>query len=378
MPLAFDDLRVPPRSNEETIGHQLIQEEMLHSFDLAKGALIRTRLLRLAEREHLLLVSMHQAICDGWSLGVFVEELITLYDKFSAQGESPLAPLSYQYADFAHWQRHWKSHSEIFAQLAYWREQLREPLPVTQLAKRGSRGTSDDLQTVRRRWTLPASLVDAAKRFSHRERGTLFMALVAALKTLLHRHLGEDDLRVATNVANRNRPGTEALIGPLVNTVILRTNLGGDPNSQEVLRRLRATTLAAFDHQDLPFEELAETLERERALKPASLAQIMILLQNATLRPPGRFEGTLACEEANPNMILPLVTTTTFDVILALVESSLGLVGTCIYKPHLFSAKEIDRLLQGFENVIEQMVAQPERPISAIRVFAMRNDRASK
>ncbi len=372
VPLPFDDLRVAPRSNQETIGHQLIQEEMLHSFDLAKGPLIRTRLLRLAEQEHLLLISMHQVVCDGWSLGVFVEELVTLYDTFSAHGESPLAPLSYQYADFAHWQRHWKSHSEIVAQLEYWREQLREPLPVIHLAKPGCRRTSDDFQTLRRRWTLRASLVEAARRFGHQERGTLFTVLVAALKTLLHRYLGEDDLRVATNIANRNRPGTEALIGPLANTVILRTNLGGDPNSQEVLRRVRATTLAAFDHQDLPFEELAETLERERAIRPASLAQIMILFQNATLRPQARFGGTLACEEANPNMILPLVTTTTFDVIFALIESSLGLAGTCIYKPHLFSTKEIDRLLQGFEHVIEQMVAQPERPISAIRVLEMR------
>jgi acyl-CoA synthetase (AMP-forming)/AMP-acid ligase II len=381
VPLEFDDLRVPPHSNDENIGHQIIQEEALHSFDLAKGPLIRTRLLRLAEAEYLLLISMHQVICDGWSLGVLVQELITLYDTFSAQGESPLAPLSYQYADFAHWQRDWRSRSEIVAQLAYWREQLRAPLPVIRLAKPGRRPTSDDLQddlqTARRRWTLPASLADAAKRFSQRERGTLFMALVAALKTLLHRQLGEDDLCVATNVANRNRPGTEALIGPLTNTVVLRTNLSGDPSSREVLRRVRATTLAAFDHQDLPFEEVAETLERERATRPASLAQIMILLQNATLRPPARFEGTLACEEAIPSIVLPLVTTTTFDVIFALIESGLGLVGTCIYKPHLFSAEEIDRLLQGFETVIEQMVAQPEQPISEIRVLEW-NDRAGK
>jgi acyl-CoA synthetase (AMP-forming)/AMP-acid ligase II len=378
VPLAFDDLLAPPRSDEESVGHQLIQEEILHSFDLAKGPLIRTRLLRLAEREHLLLISMHQVICDGWSLGVLVEELVALYDTFSARRESPLAPLSYQYADFAHWQRHWKSHPGIVAQLAYWREQLRGPLPVIQLAKLRRRRTSDDLQTVRRSWTLPASLADAARRFSNQERGTLFMALVAALKTLLHRYLGEDDLRVATNVANLNRAGTEALIGPLANTVILRTHLGGDPTSQEVLHRVRATTLAAFDHQDLPFEELAEALERERAVRPESLAKIMISLQNATLRPRAKFGATLACEEANPNLILPLVTTTTFDVILALVESSLGLAGTCIYKPNLFSANEIDRLLQDFESVIEQMVAQPARPISAIRVLEMRDDRASK
>ena len=205
------------------------------------------------------------------------------------------------------------------------------------------------------------------------------MVLVAALKTLLHRNLGEEDLRVATNVANRNRPGTQALIGPLVNTLILRTNLGGDPSSHEVLRRVRATTLAAFDHQDLPFEELAEALECEQAIRPASLAQVMILFQNATLRSPARLEAKLACEEANPDMILPLVTTTTFDVILAFVESSTGLSGTCIYPPHIFSIEEIDRLLQGYESVLNQMVMRPEQSISAIRVVdQLRSDPASK
>jgi acyl-CoA synthetase (AMP-forming)/AMP-acid ligase II len=376
--LGFDDLRALPRSKKETIGHQFIQEEVLHSFDLAKGPLIRARLMHLAEREHLLLISMHQVVCDGWSIGVFVKELIALYDAFSAQEESPLAPLSIQYADFAHWQRDWQSHPKIVAQLAYWREQLREPLPVIQLAISGPRQTIDDLQTARRGWALPASLAEAAKRFSHQEGGTLFMALVAALKTLLHRYLGEDDMRVATNIANRNRPGTEGLIGPLVNTLILRTHLGGDPTAREVMRRVRTTTLAAFAHQDLPFEQLAETLERERALRPESLAKIMILLQNATLRPAARCSSTFACEEANPNMILPLVTTTTFDVIVALCESSVGLVGTCIYKRHLFGAKAIDRLLRDFEKTIEQMVTQPERPISSIRISRKRNDRAGK
>ena len=194
------------------------------------------------------------------------------------------------------------------------------------------------------------------------------MALVAALKTLLHRYSGQDDLRVATHVANRNRPGTEGLIGPLVNTVILRTSLGGDPSPREVMRRVRATTLAAFAHQDLPFEELVETLERERALEPAALAQVMIMLQNATLRPMVSSGHKLAFEEANPSMLMPLVTITTFDVILMLRESTHGLVGTCVYKPHLFGARTIDRMLRDFQQVLEHMVMQPERPISAIPV----------
>jgi acyl-CoA synthetase (AMP-forming)/AMP-acid ligase II len=368
VPLRFDDLRALPRSKKETVGHQLIQEDVLHSFDLAKGPLIRARLVRLAEREHLFLISMHRVICDGWSLGVFVEELVALYDAFSGREESPLAPLSIQYADFAYWQRHWQSHSEILAQLEYWREQLRDPLPVMQLASSGPKRTIDDLRTTRREVVLPASLSEAAKRFSHQEGGTLFMALVAALKTLLHRYLGQDDVRVATNVANRNRPGTEALIGPLVNTVILRTNLAGDPSPREVMRRVRATTLAAFAHQDLPFEELVETFERERSLRPLALANVMILLQNATLRPIASSGYKISFEEANPNMLVPLVTITSFDVILMLREGSHGLVGTCVYKPHLFRATTIDRLLRDFQEVLERMTRQPQRPISEIRV----------
>jgi hypothetical protein len=368
VPLGLDDLRALSRSKKKTTGLQLVQEEVVRSFDLAKGPLIRTRLVRLAEQENLFLISMHQVICDGWSLGVFIGELATLYDAFSSGEESPLAPLSIQYADFAHWQRDWQSHSEIIAQLEYWREQLRDPLPVMQLARPGPKRTIDDLRTTRRGWTLPASLAEAARRFSHQEGGTLFMALVAALKALLHSYLGQDDVRVATNVANRNRPGTEALIGPLVNTVILRTSLGGDPSPRELMRRVRATVLAAFDHQELPFEDLVKTLERERRLKPLALANVMILLQNAALRPTTSSGHKLGFEEANPNMLVPLVTITSFDVILMLRESPRGLLGTCVYKPHLFHARTIDRLLGDFEEVLERMTTQPERPISAIRV----------
>jgi hypothetical protein len=354
-------------AKKEIIAHGLVQQEALHSFDLAKGPLVRSCLVRLAEQEHLLLVSMHQVICDGWSLGVFVNELAALYDTLSVGEPSPLAPLPLQYADFAHWQRHWQSNPDIAAQLAYWREQLSDPLPVMQLTRSGPRRTIDDLRTARRAWTLPASLAEAAKRFSHQEGGTLFMALVAALNTLLHRYLGQDDVRVATNIANRNRPGTEALIGPLVNTVILRTNLGGDPSPREVMRRVRATALGAFAHQDVPFEELLQTLERERRRKPLGLTSVMILLQNV-FRPMRSSGHKLSFDEANPNMLVPLVTITSFDVILMLRESSHGLVGTCVYKPHLFRARTIDRLLRNFQEVLDGMTMQPERPISAIRV----------
>ena len=368
VPLIFDDLRKLSQSKRETTAHHIVQEELLHSFDLTRGPLVRTRLARLTQEQHLLLIAMHQSIVDGWSLGVVANELATLYEAFAAGSESALPPLEIQYADFASWQRQWRSHPDVAAQLAYWREQLREPLPMMAFGKSRPRRMADTRETAQCEIALPPSLTQALRQFSHRDGGTLFMALVAGLKMLLHRHVSEDDLRVATNVANRNRAGTAGLIGPIVNTVILRTNLGGDPTPREVLRRVRATTLAAYANQDLPFEELADTLGRERSFEPAKLAPVMILLHNAALRPVANTGRALAFEEANPDMPQPLVTATPYDVILVLRESADGLVGSCIYKPHLFTSTSIERLLRDFRKVLGQMVRQPEQPISAIPI----------
>jgi acyl-CoA synthetase (AMP-forming)/AMP-acid ligase II len=367
VPLAVDDLRKLSKSKKEAAAHRLIQAELTHSFDLARGPLVRARIVRLADDEHLLLITLHQMIADGGSLGVMAEELAALYEAFSTGKASPLPPLPIQYADFAAWQRAWESHPDIAAQLGYWREQLRGPLPVLKLGAARPRRAASEL-TAQRDIALPASLTEAVKQFSRREGGTLFMALVAALKTLLHRYAGEDDLRLATNVANRNRAGTEGLIGPLANTVILRTSLGGNPTAREVLRRVRATTLKAYAHQDLPFEVVAETLAHERGIDPARLAQVMILLHSAALRPQTSAGRALAFEEADPGMPMPLVTTTTYDVIVDLRETAQGLVGSCIYKPHLFGSKSIDRLLADFQKILKKMASEPERRISTIRI----------
>jgi len=367
VPLDVSDLGKLSKSRKESAAHRLIKEELLHSFDLARGPLIRVRLVRQAEAEHLLLIGLHQSLVDGWSVGVLAEELATLYDAFAAGKPPPLSSLPIQFADFAAWQRQWRSHPDVAAQLGYWREQLDGLRPATTLATAQPKRVAVDLGTAQRELALPARLADAVKQFSHREGGTLFMALVAALMTLMHRNSGADDLRVATNVANRNRPGSEGLIGPLVNTVILRTLLDGDPTPRDVLHRVRATTLAAYANQDLPFEDLSDTLARDQDIDPADLARVMILLHNAALRPAAHRGPGLAYEEADPGMPMPLVTTTTYDVILTFRETAEGLVGSCIYKPHLFNSKSIDRLLGDFRKVLENMAVCPERPISAIR-----------
>jgi acyl-CoA synthetase (AMP-forming)/AMP-acid ligase II len=368
VPLAFDDLRALPHARIETTVREFIRQELSHSFDLESGPLIRTRLVRLAERAHLLLINMSGSTEDGWSLGVLANELAALYDAFAAGRASPLAPLPIQYADFVDWQRRWRSHPDLVAQLAYWEERLRDPLPVMRLTRSPRAADVDDFTTARRQVALPGKLSQAARDFSQREGVTLFMTLAAALKTLLYRYTGEDDVRVATDVANRNHPQAEGLIGPVANTVILRTSLHGDPSGREVIRRVRATTLGALANQDLPFEMVVEALERDRAVEPAALAQVELSMQSHALRPMARSDQGLAFEEVDPGMMLPLVTMTTFDVILMLRDSPQGLVGTCVYKPHLFGAEAIDRLLRDFQQVLEHMIVQPEQRISVIPV----------
>jgi acyl-CoA synthetase (AMP-forming)/AMP-acid ligase II len=366
VPLRFDDLRTLSRLKMEAAVHELIQEELSHSFVLERGPLIRAHLVRLAELSHLLLIAMPGIIEDGWSLGVLVNELATLYDAFSAGRPSPLAPLPLQFADFADWQRRWQSYPDIVAQLTYWEEQLHDPLPLLKLARGRRRRQIDDFTTARRQVAVPPALSDAAKDFSQREGVTLFVTLVAALKTVLLRYTGVDDLRVATDIANRNRPGTEGLIGPIANTVILRTSLRGDPIVREVIRRVRETTLGALANQDIPFEAVVEALERDRAINPAAVAQVKMSLLGSSLRAVAGSDHGLAFEEVVPGMALPLVTMTTFDVTLTFRDTSKGLVGTCVYKPHLLGAEAVDRLLQDFQEVLQCMVLQPERPISVI------------
>ncbi len=367
VPLHFDDLHGLPEAEASATGYEIIQGELLHPFDLEHGPLLRVRLVRLDEREHLLLISTHQLVADGWSFGVLVDELLALYDAFAAGDKSPLAPLPIQYADFAAWQLDWQSHPDMVAQLAYWQKQLPDARPALEIAPAGSRETADGLLTAKRQRVLPASLCERAKRFSHQDGGTLFAVLVAALNALLHRYTGQDDVRVATVVANRNRSGTERLIGPLANTLILRTDMGGDPSPREVLRRVRATLSGAFARQDLPFEELVEVLGRERGIKASTLARVMILMQNSSLRPIS--SGTrLALEEAYPSLLLPLVTATTFNVTLVAHECADGLTITCIYKPSVLDQDGVDCLLADLQSTLERIIVDPERRISEVCV----------
>src|SRR5262249_23308929 len=211
--LTVQDLRALPETERDDAAQRLVQEESRRPFNLTQGPLLRGCLLRLREQEHLLLVTLHHIICDGWSLGVLMHELAVLYDALAAGMPSPLPTLPIQYVDFAHWQRQWRHNAMLEAQLAYWQEQLRDPLPVLELPTDRARGTAIQVKTARQLVEPPSPLFKALKDGSRQEGSTLFMTCLAAFNMLLYVYTGQEDMRVAPLVANRTRRETEGVIG---------------------------------------------------------------------------------------------------------------------------------------------------------------------
>jgi Condensation domain/AMP-binding enzyme/AMP-binding enzyme C-terminal domain/Phosphopantetheine attachment site len=279
-PLPIMELWGVPEGEREAHLRRLAHAEVQCPFDLEQGPLLRAKLIRLGAEEHALILTMHHIVSDGWSQGVFWRELTTLYEAFAAGKPSPLPGRTIQYADFAHWQRLWLQGEVLDTQLAYWTRQL-AGISTLQLPTDRPRPEVNTFRGARRVLTLSPTLTQALKALSRRHGVTLFMTLLAAFQTLLHRYTGQDDIAVGSLIANRNRAEIEGLIGFFVNTLVLRTDLSGDTSFQELLERVREVALGAYSHQDLPFEKLVEELQPQRHLSHNPLFQVLFIFQNA-------------------------------------------------------------------------------------------------
>jgi amino acid adenylation domain-containing protein len=359
--LSVEDLGALPQTEREATAQRLLREAVLYPFDLTKGPLLQVRVLRLDVQEHVLLLIMHHIISDGWSRDVLLHELSVLYNAFSQGHAPPLPELPIQYAGFVYWQRQWLHSAAGQAQLAYWTQQLHEPLPVLQLPTDRPRTGELSLRTARQVFQLPRELSVALSRLSRQEGTTVFMTLLAAFKTLLYGYTGAEDIRVGTMVANRSPQETEGLIGLLANVVILRTHLGGNPTLCQVLQRVRSTALEACAHQELPFEYLARELVRTRQLERPSLFQVMLIMQPASQHPLALSALSLTRLEMQP------LGASVCDLVVSVHASPQGLDGLCIYKTALFDATTITRLLSDFQQVLACLMAQPELPLSTWR-----------
>ena len=256
-------------------------EEIARPFDLAAGPLFRASLLRLGAQEHVLLLCMHHAVSDGWSMGVLFGELSALYKTYESGEESVLAPLPVQYADYAVWQREQLAGEALDRQLEWWKERLSGAPALLELPTDRPRPAVQTDRGAYERVHFPGELLERLRALGRREGATLHMVLLGAFQLLLSRYGGGEDVVVGTPVAGRTRPELEGLIGCFVNTLVLRTDLSGEPSFREVLARVREVALGAYEHQEISFERLVEALQPERSLSHSPLFQVLFTLEDA-------------------------------------------------------------------------------------------------
>ena len=319
----------------------------------------------------MLLVTMHHSVSDGWSLGIFFRELVSLYRAYVNGEDSPLAPLPIQYADYAQWQRRWLQGEVLEQQVSYWREQLKELPPLLRLPTDRARPSEQTFRGRTQRFALPASLTEKLQGLSREQGVTLYMTLLSAFAVLLGRYAGQQDVAVGTPIANRTRRETEGLIGFFVNTLVMRHDLSGDPRFVELLKRTRSMALQAYAHQDVPFEQLVEELNPQRSVSHSPLFQVMFALQNApfeALELPGLAVQPLEAGAAEDGEGTP-EGTARFDLTLSVQETPSGLVGVLEYNTDLFDRQTMRRMLDHYARLLESIAAAPQARLSRLELL---------
>jgi hypothetical protein len=358
-PLPLMDLAhlPPPARNEEM--RRLIAVEAAHRFDLENGPTFRTALIRVGADEHVLLLSLHHIIADGWSLGILVRELTVLYESAVNGVASPLPALPIQYADFAVWQRQWLQGEVLQKQIDYWRRQFADLPDALKLPTDYPRRAVQSFRGGREMFSLDEALSRELKELGQGEGATLFMTLLAAFQVLLHQYSGQDDIVVGSNIANRNRGAVENLIGFFVNNIVLRTSLAGNPTFRELLARTRDVTFGAYAHQDVPFEMLLEAIPVQPHEHLVPPFQVMFVFQNAPF-------PTVEVEGLKLSMLGSSTETSNFDLVLFMTERMGRLTGELHYNTDLFAAATIRRMAERFQNLLHEIAENPDVEIASL------------
>jgi amino acid adenylation domain-containing protein len=363
LPLPVVDLQNIPQEQREAELYRLANEEAQTGFDLTQAPLLRAKLLQLDAEDHVILLTFHHIVSDGWSTDILIREVAALYTAFCAGKPSPLPQLPIQYADFAVWQRQWLEGEGLKNQLVYWKQQLSGELPILQLPTDRPRPTVQTYAGNTLSFLLPASLSAGLNTLSKQEGVTLFMTLLAAFKTLLYRYTGETYILVGSPIANRNRGEIENLIGSFVNTLVLRSNLSGDPIFRDFLKQVREVSLGAYAHQDLPFEKLVEEIQPERHLGHNPLFQVWFALHNQPMSALQLGDLVLTSLEVERN-------TSEFDLSLDIKIEEEGLTGIIEYSTELFESATIARIAEHFHTLLDGIVANPEAKLSELPLLS--------
>ncbi len=360
--LQVEDLSGLAPDNRESRLQQVLREKTLARFELSRGPLLRVVLVQLTGQECVLLITMHHIICDAWSMQVLLRELDVLYDAYAQGRPSPLAPLEVQYADYALWQREWLQGEVLEKQLAYWKAQLADAPTTLELPTDRPRPVVPSFSGALRLFRLPAALSGRIAELAKQEGITLHMLLLAVLQVLLSRWSGQRDIVVGSPIAGRTHRQTEGLVGFFVNMLMMRADLNGDPTFAELLQETKETALQAYAHQDVPFEKLVAELQPERDLSRQALFQVVFLMQNTPSA-----TSTLFGLEVQP-VELGLAASR-FDLTVSLFESGSELAGWVEYATALFDASTIDRFVNHYIHLLEQVVEDPQARLSELSIL---------
>ena len=359
--LPLHDLRELAAPARETEAERLTRSEVTTPFDLTTGPLLRSLLLRLTDEEHVLVLTIHHIVSDGWSLNLLFRELAAFYAAFVAGTPPALPALPVQYADFAHWQRRWLTGDVLEAQRAYWMERLAGELPVLNLPTDRARPAMPTLQGATRSAVIDAAILAGLRDLSRREGVTLFTTMLTAFKTLLLRYTGQEDLVVGALVAGRVRPEVEHLMGFFVNTLALRSDFSGDPTFREALRRTRDVVVGAHAHADFPFERLVEELQPERDLSRGPVFQVALNMLSFGFGADTALPGVRA--RPLPSLEMHAVT----DLLTLYVFEGRDSLELCfVYNTALFDVETIARLLSHVHTLLGGIVDDPDRALSAL------------
>jgi len=366
--IRFDDLTAMPEQQRDPEARLLATLEAKEPFDLANGPLLRVSLLRLAADDHVLLLTMHHIISDGWSMGVFMRELSASYNAFAAGREPELPELPLQYADYSIWQRKWLQGAVLDEQLQYWRGQLSGAPSLLELPANRPRPTAPTHHGTTKMFVLSKEVSQGLKTLSRAEDVTLFMMLLAGWQMLLSYHSGENDIVIGTNVANRNRSDLEGLIGFFINQIAIRINLSANPTFRELLVRVREATLTAYAHQELPFEKVVEALNPKREPGYSPLFQVKINLVNTP-------EDAVSFTNLELRHFGVKQEGSHFDLTLSLEETGAGVLATVQYSTDLFDEQTIVDMMADYEFLLSSVVADPEVRLETLRgVITQRRD----
>ncbi|MEH1922365.1 amino acid adenylation domain-containing protein [Nostoc sp.] len=373
-PISFRviDLQTFPESEREIEAQCLIEAELQKPFDLNQLPLVRWVLFKLSEQEHLLIHIEHHITHDGWSFNVFLSELLELYQAFCLGNPSPLPQPLLQFVDFAHWQRQWVKSQEAKRQQAYWQQKLSGSSPLLALPYVRLRPTEQTYNGDQIRVELPIDLCESLRVLSRQEGVTLFMTMLGAFLIILHRYTGQDDLSVGTAVANRRMQEVEKLIGMIVNNLVLRTDLSGNPTFRELLGRVRQVTLEAYANEDLPFDQVVEVLKPIRNLSHNPLFQVMFSFHDSPMPDLSLPSLDISLHEPISNK------SAKFDLDLLVIPrseqrvqngSKTGAKGITLvleYNSDLFDAGTIQQILDQYQNLLASIVDKPEQRISEL------------